>query len=84
MLNADEEKSLILEIDEAPFLTFKDLFVTYRKTKKRPRRKSSSVTLEKRQPDLNKRLKQDIQPEIKPLQSPGSELICSEIDIPRT
>ena len=82
MLHTDEENSLILQIDEAPFLSFKDLFVTYRKTKKRPRRKSSSVTLEKRQPDLNKRLKQEIAPEIEQAQSPGCELICSEIDIP--
>ena len=35
MLYDDKENSLILEIDEAPFLTFKDLFVSYRKTKTR-------------------------------------------------
>ena len=48
MLYADEENSLILEIDEAPFLTFKDLFVTYRKTKTRLPKKSNSVTSVKR------------------------------------
>lgn len=84
MLYSDEENSLILQIDEAPFLAFKDLFVTYRKTKKRQRKKSNSVTLEKGAADLNYRVKQDISPEIKPSQSPGSELVCSEIDLPAT
>lgn len=60
MLYDDKENSLILEIDEAPFLTFKDLFVSYRKTKTRQRKKSNSVTMDKRSADLNKRLKQDI------------------------
>lgn len=84
MLYADEENSLILEIDEAPFLAFKDLFVTYRKTKKRQRRKSNSVTLDKGPINSNYRVKHDISTEIKPSQSPGSELVCSEIDLPAT